>query len=234
MDNYTLVRIFLIILAVATLVVLIMRYNNKSGYLDSEGFYETDDEFLRLQEAILPKSTQPNMRESVATEAQMQQMTSNFVPTATPSSMMRGAQIATTTATPTASASVAQPYLENEQTADYKAVNYTDSSSDADDQKLPNDCFPKDKLTADDLLPKDAANTKWSQVNPAGQGSVKDQNFLQAGYHVGLNTTQGTMKNANLQLRSDPPAPKTLVSPWLNSSYEPDMMRKPLEIGDSC
>lgn len=133
-----------------------------------------------------------------------------------------------------ASNDVAQPYLENEQSADFQAVNYTDSSADADAQGLPNDVFPKDKLTADDLLPKDAANSKWSQVNPAGQGSVKDQNFLQAGYHVGLNTTQGTMKNANLQLRSDPPAPKTLVSPWLNSSYEPDLMRKPLEIGDSC
>lgn len=220
MDNYTLVRIFLIILAVATLVVLVMRYNNKSGYLDSEGFYETDDEFLKLQDAILPKSTRPNMRDSVSSDAE---------PTFTPTPTQRP-----TTATPSKATEVAQPYLENEQTADYKAVNYTDSNSDADDQKLPNDCFPKDKLTADDLLPKDAANTKWSQVNPAGQGSVKDQNFLQAGYHVGLNTTQGTMKNANLQLRSDPPAPKTLVSPWLNSSYEPDLMRKPLEIGDSC
>jgi len=228
MDNYTLVRIFLIILAVATLVVLIMRYNNKSGYLDSEGFYETDDEFLRLQEAILPKSTRPNMRDSVDNDSDA--IASNAVPTY--QSQTTNSMSMATTATP--SASVAQPYLENESTADYKAVNYTDSSSDTDDQKLPNDCFPKDKLTADDLLPKDAANTKWSQVNPAGQGSVKDQNFLQAGYHVGLNTTQGTMKNANLQLRSDPPAPKTLVSPWMNSSYEPDMMRKPLEIGDSC
>ncbi len=230
MDNYTLVRIFLIILAVATLVVLIMRYNKKSGFLDSEGFYETDDEFLKLQDAILPKSTRPNMRDSVA----------NVVPTATPSASQSvpsaGVDNILPTATPSRDAAdvVAQPYLENEQNADYQAVNYTASSADGDGQELPNDAFPKDKLTADDLLPKDAANSKWSQVNPAGQGSVKDQNFLQAGYHVGLNTTQGTMKNANLQLRSDPPAPKTLVSPWLNSSYEPDLMRKPLEIGDSC
>lgn len=219
MDNYTLVRIFLIILAVATLVVLIMRYNNKQGFLDSEGFYETDEEFLKLQDAILPKSTQPNMRDYVSSSS-----------ASTPASYVQQ----NTTPQPAQEDTVAQPFLENEMTADFQAVNYTDSASDTDDQKLPNDCFPKDKLTADDLLPKDAANTKWSQVNPAGQGSVKDQNFLQAGYHVGLNTTQGTMKNANLQLRSDPPAPKTLVSPWLNSSYEPDMMRKPLEIGDSC
>ena len=218
MDNYTLVRIFLIILAVATLVVLIMRYNNKQGFLDSEGFYETDDDFLRLQDAILPKSSQPNMRDYVTT---------------TSPTMSYSAPTQRSTPQP-AEETNAQPYLENEMAADFQAVNYTDSASVTDGQKVPSDPFPKDKLTADDLLPKDAANTKWSQVNPAGQGSVKDQNFLQAGYHVGLNTTQGTMKNANLQLRSDPPAPKTLVSPWLNSSYEPDMMRKPLEIGDSC
>lgn len=222
MDNYTLVRIFLIILAVATLVVLIMRYNNKQGFLDSEGFYETDDDFLRLQDAVRPKSSQPNMRDYSVSS------TLTPAPTSTPTKIMQNMQ------QPEEDEEYAQPYLENEMAADFQAVNYTDAASDTDGQKVPSDPFPKDKLTADDLLPKDAANTKWSQVNPAGQGSVKDQNFLQAGYHVGLNTTQGTMKNANLQLRSDPPAPKTLVSPWLNSSYEPDMMRKPLEIGDSC
>ena len=110
---------------------------------------------------------------------------------------------------------------------DYKAVEFTG-------QKLPNDCFPKDRLTADDLLPKDAANSRWAKLNPAGQGDVKDQNFLQAGYHVGLNTTMGTMKNANLQFRSEVPNPKTLVSPWLNSTYEADVSRRPLEIGESC
>lgn len=110
---------------------------------------------------------------------------------------------------------------------DYRAVDYTG-------QKLPADCFPKDRLTADDLLPKDAANSRWSQLNPAGQGDVKDQNFLQAGHHVGLNTTMGSMKNANLQFRSEPANPKDLVSPWLNSTYEPDLSRRPLEIGENC
>jgi hypothetical protein len=101
-------------------------------------------------------------------------------------------------------------------------------------QKLESDCFPKDRLTAEDLLPKDAANSKWAQVNPAGQGDVKDQNFLQAGHHYGLNTTMGVKKNANLQLRSDPVVPKSIVSPWLNSDIQPDTMRKPLEIGETC
>jgi hypothetical protein len=101
--------------------------------------------------------------------------------------------------------------------------------------KIPNDCFPKDRLTSDDLLPKDAANSKWAQVNPAGQGDVKDQNFLSAGYMVGINTVGSSLKNANLQLRSEPVIPKVSVGPFLNSSYEAsDALRRPLEIGGDC
>jgi hypothetical protein len=113
-------------------------------------------------------------------------------------------------------------------TEDYRPVDFSG-------QKLPSDCFPKDRLTAQDLLPKDAANSRWAEVNPAGQGDVKDQNFLQAGYHVGLNTTMGTRtKNANMQIRSDPVNPQTVVSPWLQSTILPDTQRRPLEIGDDC
>lgn len=110
----------------------------------------------------------------------------------------------------------------------FRAVDY-------EGQKLPNDCFPKDRLTVDDLLPKDAANSKWAQVNPAGQGDVKDQNFLTAGYMIGINTVGSSLKNANLQLRSEPVIPKVSVGPFLNSTYEAsDVLRRPLEIGGDC
>jgi hypothetical protein len=92
-------------------------------------------------------------------------------------------------------------------------------------------CFPRDRLTADDLLPKDAANSRWAQMNPAGQGDVKDQNFLTAGYHIGVNTVGQSMRNANLQLRSEPVNPQLPVSPWNISTIEPDFNRRPLEIG---
>lgn len=84
-------------------------------------------------------------------------------------------------------------------------------------------CYPRDRLSAEELLPKDAANSKWAQMNPAGQGDVKDQNFLSAGYHVGVNTVGQTRRNANYQLRSDPPNPQVAVSPWNISTIEPDL-----------
>jgi hypothetical protein len=109
---------------------------------------------------------------------------------------------------------------------DYRAVDFETEN------KLPTDCFPRDKLTVEDLLPKDAANSTWAQVNPAGQGDVADQNFLNAGFHVGINTVGQSMRNANLTLRSDPPNPKMKVSPWNQSTIEYDASRRHFEVGE--
>ncbi len=86
------------------------------------------------------------------------------------------------------------------------------------------------QLSAAELLPNDNSS-QWAQVYPTGEGSLKDRNFLQAGYHIGINTVGQTLRNANLQLRSEPPAPQVKVSPWLQSTIEPDLGRKPFEIG---
>jgi hypothetical protein len=96
--------------------------------------------------------------------------------------------------------------------------------------QYPKDSYPKDSLTATELLPTDA-NSKWAQVNPSGQGELGDQNFLEAGFHMGTNTIGQTLRNANLQLRSEPPNPQVKVSPWMQTTIEPDSNRKGLEIG---
>lgn len=94
-------------------------------------------------------------------------------------------------------------------------------------------CYPRDRLTADDLLPKDAADSKWARINPSGGGNVGDQNYLTAGYHVGVNTVGQSLRNANLQLRSEIPNPQNAVGPWLISTIEPDLRQNTLEIGSS-
>jgi len=96
--------------------------------------------------------------------------------------------------------------------------------------RLPSECYPKDTLTPDDLLPQDA-NSTWAQTVPAGQGSLGDQNFLNAGFHVGINTVGQSLRNANLQLRSEPANPQVKVSPWLQTTIEPDVNRRALEVG---
>ena len=81
-----------------------------------------------------------------------------------------------------------------------------------------------------DLLPKDT-NSHWAQLNPAGGADFKNVNLLKAGYNIGIDTVGSSLRNANLQVRSEPPNPTTIVSPWLNTTIEPDLMRAPLEIG---
>jgi len=91
-------------------------------------------------------------------------------------------------------------------------------------------CFPRSQLTPEELLPSDECNV-WSKSNPYGAGSLADRNFLQAGWATGVSTVGSTLRNANLQLRSDPPNPQQKVSPWLQTTIAPDFGRKPLELG---
>lgn len=109
--------------------------------------------------------------------------------------------------------------------------NVTESMVGAPTDNVQPGCLPKDQLMPQELLPQDNAANQWSQVNPQGAGSLMDKNLLQAGHHVGINTVGQTLRNANLQLRSDPPNPQVQVSPWIQSTINPDTNRKPFEIG---
>jgi len=61
---------------------------------------------------------------------------------------------------------------------------------------------------------------------------VIDKNFINAGYLVGINTVGQSLKNANYQLRSDPPIEKVNVGPWQQSTIEYDVSRRFFEIGE--
>ena len=81
-----------------------------------------------------------------------------------------------------------------------------------------------------ELLPVDT-NNKWGELNTLNQGNIAMPDLLQAGYHIGLDTIGQTLRNANLQERSDPIIPKSDIGPWNQSTIEPDFARTPLEIG---
>jgi len=104
-------------------------------------------------------------------------------------------------------------------------------SSSASGMGLPPSCSPNSSnQNPADLLPKDT-NSQWAQLNPAGKGDLANINLLKAGYHIGIDTVGQTLRNANLQIRSEPPNPQISVGPWNTSSITPDFMRPSLEIG---
>jgi hypothetical protein len=102
--------------------------------------------------------------------------------------------------------------------------------------RTPSSCYPQDNLTSADLLPKEDSQAikDFNVAKPAGEGILNGVNLLDAGFHVGVNTVGQSLRNANLQIRSEPPNPQVQVSPFLNTTIGPDLMRKPLEDGEGC
>jgi len=93
----------------------------------------------------------------------------------------------------------------------------------------PSNCYPKNQLNPLELLPSDP-NSKWAQVNPQGAGDIAGKNYLNAGALIGVNTVGQSLRNASWDLRSEPANPQVAVSPWFNSTIEPDVNRRTMEI----
>jgi hypothetical protein len=96
--------------------------------------------------------------------------------------------------------------------------------------EAPAGCYPRDQLTPSELLPRDM-NSIWAEQNPMGPGSLKGKNFLSAGALIGVNTVGQSLRNANLQIRSEPPNPQVPVSIFNQSTISPDISHRPLEVG---
>lgn len=78
----------------------------------------------------------------------------------------------------------------------------------------------KTPLISDDLLPKKSEN--WFETPSVGT-KIDDANLLaDAIFKTGIDTVGSTRKNPSYDIRGNIANPKFPVSPWNNSSYEPD------------
>lgn len=82
------------------------------------------------------------------------------------------------------------------------------------------------------LLPTQDNNSAWSTFQPTAGGNQMPD-LLEPRQFIGLDTVGQTLKNANLQLRSEPVIPKTNSWGINMSSYEPDRQQVAFEIGSS-
>jgi hypothetical protein len=83
------------------------------------------------------------------------------------------------------------------------------------------------KLTSGDLLPG-KSNEKWFE-NPDVGIKIEDANLLSdAVQKVGVDTVGQTRKNPSYDIRGTVPCPKFQISPWNNSTTEPDYNLKSL------
>tara|TARA_B110000483_G_scaffold14606_2_gene16455 strand:+ start:348 stop:851 length:504 start_codon:yes stop_codon:yes gene_type:complete len=98
------------------------------------------------------------------------------------------------------------------------------------------DYSEKGALSGSELLPKDS-NSDWNNLNlEKNANGVVMPDMLQAGVHQGLDTVGSVLRNANQQLRPDPPIPKsnTGLCNVNMSTIEADSIRDDLKIGCGC
>ena len=107
--------------------------------------------------------------------------------------------------------------------------NASASGASTDTYGLPPSCAKQPVVDPAELLPKSGG--EFSKLNPMGSGDLKNVSLLKAGWHIGINTVGQSLRNANLQLRSEPPNPQLNVGPWNQSTITSDAQRRPLEIG---
>jgi hypothetical protein len=114
----------------------------------------------------------------------------------------------------------------------YRTVDYGQQGQNSQDI-INKSCYPQTILSSKDLLPgyikADISKFKEEASKKIGEGILDGISYLDAGFHVGVNTVGQSLRNANKQLRSEPSNPQVAVSPWLMSSIGPDLDRRPLE-----
>lgn len=88
----------------------------------------------------------------------------------------------------------------------------------------------EEPVKPEELLPAESEADEWARANPKGEGSLELKNFTEAAFHIGVDTQGNSLRNANLQIRSEPPNPIKPVSIFNNSTIGPDPYRRPLEI----
>ena len=87
-------------------------------------------------------------------------------------------------------------------------------------------CNNEPVMNPKELLPSDS---EWSNIAPSK--GLEKVSFLTAGHNFGTNTVGSSLRNANLQVRSEPVIQKVNIGPWNESTIDADTTRKALEIG---
>jgi hypothetical protein len=84
-------------------------------------------------------------------------------------------------------------------------------------------------FNAKDFLPKEINNNWFDTDFSQAKYNINDDKLINTDrYVIGINTVGQSLKNASYDIRGTVPNPKYTVSPWNNSTYEPDFNIKPL------
>jgi len=84
----------------------------------------------------------------------------------------------------------------------------------------------EDIFKSEEYLAKET-NQNWFEVPPEPI-SIKNRHLINISRPIGVNTIGNSLRNPSYDLRGSPPNPKFIVSPWMQSTIEPDLNIKGL------
>lgn len=155
-----------------------------------------------------PRMTAPNSTPRTGGPA-MNQAAGNRIPNSTPSVNTRPQQ-----------SQRLQPELQKQMQAQQQAQQ----------QQLNAGNFACDSgnFISANLLPKISSelNDEAFEFAPKDLTNI---NFLEATDTIGVDTVSSSLRNASYDIRSTPTNPRDVVSPWMNSTIDPELTRRPLE-----
>jgi hypothetical protein len=116
---------------------------------------------------------------------------------------------------------------------DYSNMNDNDKFVPVDESKNQYSAYQQkrktkyttDELFNDDKLLPQEVNKDWFETMP-DPIKVKNRHLININKPFGTDTIGSSLKNASHDIRGNIPAPKFVVSPFLNSSIEPDLNTK--------
>jgi len=77
-------------------------------------------------------------------------------------------------------------------------------------------------FNSQNYLPNEkSVNPDWFDVVPDAI-SVKNRHLINVSKPMGINTIGTSLRNPSYDIRGSPPNPKFVISPWLQSTIEPD------------
>lgn len=88
----------------------------------------------------------------------------------------------------------------------------------------------KDLFDVDKMLPQQIEDD-WFDIGPLQDTKkIKGSNLINPKHHMGINTIATSSKNMSRDIRGDIVTPKVNISPWMNSSIEPDPTLRGLKL----
>lgn len=83
-----------------------------------------------------------------------------------------------------------------------------------------------------DLLPTSVSGGNgWDVLDTIGTTAGSNADLLDAGHHTGIDTVGQSLRNANLQVRSDPQIPVKDTGPWNQTTIEQTNVQVPFNLG---